>query len=112
MSIEIVGLERNGALSVARRFGVAVQRGKCKANIVVERGVPFVQGNRLSNAVAGDLRATDFNGDNTEMMEAAAMPWIGHQNLLIKIHRLDQASCLEVLEGLCEQECSRPGART
>ena len=64
----------------------------------------LIQGNRLSDHVDGDFGAADLDGDETKMMEAAEMLWIGDQGLLIEVHRLDQPPCLEVLKAFGEQE--------
>ncbi len=66
--------------------------------------VSLIQGKRSSDHVDGDFGAADLDGDETKMMEAPDMLWIGGQGLLIEVHCLDQSPCLEVLNALREQE--------
>src|SRR5262245_32834660 len=104
MSIDTIRLESQSALRVAHRFRVPAHRDKRKAHVLVEICASVIQGKRSSDHVDGDFGAADLDGDETKMMEAPDMLWIGGQGRLIEVNRLDQLPFLEALIALREQQ--------
>ncbi len=112
MSIGTIRLESQSALGVFHRFRDPVQRDKRKANILVEICVPSFKAIASSDHVDGDFRAADLDGDETKMMEAPDMPWIGGRAPSDRGPSPRSSPCLELLKGFGGQDCGRTSARS